>query len=177
MEGPSCAGPSAPPSAGHLLPTTGKTTRGALENPRPCPSRSRSRSSLIPSSKGTFARLLKACVLLLGDMMAAVLVQLEGHAGHPGGRGGVVLLLRPSFGRHQLDPCNNACSASTMLSDADNQDGRCWRLRQSVQVMMSSLLSVRLSASASCWVASRLSAEVVAGVLILSRRPTAVRRR
>ena len=75
------------------------------------------------------------------------------------------------------NPLVDVCSASTMLSDADNQDGWCWRLRQSVQVMMSSLLSVRLSASASCWVASRLSAEVVAGVLILSRRPTAVRRR
>src|SRR3954468_947456 len=108
MEGPWCAEPSAPPSPGHLLPTTGKTIRGALETPRPCPSRSRSRSSLIPSSKGIFARLLRACALLLGDMVAAVLVQLEGQGGHPEIRGGAVLLRRPSPQRHWPDPCNNA---------------------------------------------------------------------
>src|SRR3954451_16632470 len=108
MEGPSCAEPSAPPSAGHLLPTTGQTTRGAPENPRPCPSRSCSRSSLIPSSKGNFARLLKACALLPGNMVAAVLVQLEGHAGHPRVRRGLVLLLRLDLQRHRPDPCNNA---------------------------------------------------------------------
>src|SRR4051812_26280517 len=111
MEGSSCAEPLAPPSAGHLLPTTGQTTRGAPENPRPCPSRSCSCSSLIPSSKGNFARLLKACPFLLGNMVAAVLVQLERQDGHPGIRGGAILLRRPGPQRHWPDPCNNAAHA------------------------------------------------------------------
>jgi hypothetical protein len=42
------------------------------------------------------------------------------------------------------------CSASTFLSGTDNQDGRCWPVRLAVQVVMSSLLSVSLSASTSC---------------------------
>src|SRR3954453_19226447 len=108
MGGPCCAEPSAAPSPGHLLPTTGKTIRGALENPRPCRSRSRSRSSLIPSSKGIFARLLRACALLLGDVVAAVLVQLERQGGHPEIRGGAVLLRRPRPQRHWPATCNNA---------------------------------------------------------------------
>ena len=41
-------------------------------------------------------------------MVAAVLVQLEGHAGHPGGRCGGVLLLRLGLQRHRPDPCNPA---------------------------------------------------------------------
>ena len=69
------------------------------------------------------------------------------------------------------------CSASTFLSGTDNQDGRCWPVRLAVQVVMSSLLLMRLSASASCRMASGLSVEVVGGLLVLVRRSAAARRR
>jgi hypothetical protein len=69
------------------------------------------------------------------------------------------------------------CSASTFLSGADSQDGRWWPVRLAVQVVMSSLLLMRLSASASCRMASRLLVEVVGGLLVLVRRSAAARRR
>src|SRR3954447_19592636 len=46
--------------------------------------------------------------LLFRDVMAAVLVQLEGQGGHPGGSRRAALLLQPGPGRHRPDPCNNA---------------------------------------------------------------------
>src|SRR3954465_1699286 len=46
--------------------------------------------------------------LLFRDVMAAVLVQLEGQGGHPGVSRRAALLLQPGPGRHRPDPCNNA---------------------------------------------------------------------
>src|SRR3954463_8259133 len=49
--------------------------------------------------------------LLLRDVAAAVLVQLEGQGGHPGVSRGAAQLLQPGPGRHRPDPCNNATPA------------------------------------------------------------------
>jgi hypothetical protein len=52
-------------------------------------------------------------VLLLGNVVPTVLVQLERQGRDPGIREGAILLRRPGLQRHRPDPCNNATLVTT----------------------------------------------------------------
>src|SRR5215218_20424 len=66
------------------------------------------RQAAAPAQGGVILTPVRDLALLLGNVVTAVLVQLEGQGGHPGIREGAILLRRPGPQRHWPDPCNSA---------------------------------------------------------------------
>src|SRR3954465_10748888 len=88
---PTAARPAAPPA--------GSVQQRRAEPYRQAPALAQAGVILAP---------VRYLMLLLGNVVPAILVQLEWQGGHPGIREEAILLPRPDLQRHRPDPCNSA---------------------------------------------------------------------